>query len=129
MICLTVNFIFKSIAEDETETELTDKTNIIVHNDNSIKARAYVKLESNFAQATITYFSRLACNLHLTKNISPPFFPFSNFPPVLQKYSVKKFTCLAFIFGKQRELKSTLCCIWLLTETTLSLSVLYMTYP
>ena len=48
MICLTVNFIFKSIAEDETETELTEKTNITVHNDNSIKASGLCETRVKF---------------------------------------------------------------------------------
>lgn len=56
MIFLTVNFIYKSIAEDEAETELTEKTNIIVHNDNSMKASGLCETQVNFCSGNNDIF-------------------------------------------------------------------------
>lgn len=84
--------------------ELTEKTNIIVHNDNSMKASGLCETQVNFWLGN-NYIFFQTCMQPTSNKEHFPIFPLSNFSPVLQKYNFKKLSCLAFIFGKQRELK------------------------
>ena len=78
MIWLKVNFIFKSIAEDETE--LTEKTNIIVHDDNSIKASGLCETRVNFCSGNNYIFFQTCMQPTSNTEHFPPFFLSLIFP-------------------------------------------------
>lgn len=66
--------------------ELTEKTNIIVHNDNSMKASGLCETQVNFWLGNNYIFFQTCMQPTSTGNKEHfPIFPLSNFSPVLQK--------------------------------------------